>query len=528
MYKIIIVDDELIVRHAVKTLIQWEGSRFEYAGSAANGLSAYEMALKTGADIVITDIKMPEMDGLELIKRLAADSFGGEVLVLSNYNDFDLVREALKLGAHDYMLKLTLKTDSFMETLEEVAVKLDGKRKQREEKGSKTGETKRDQQDLVKAMLLKLEAGSPPQAPDDDTLGMEAELFEAGGRVYSFAVLLQESAQGGDTERFQGTLDKLADSLFLGSRFTCSVRSGADRYLLIAVYASNAAVSPDDLAKRMNSLAYLYYNVKIQVVYSQPAGTLAELAEEMSRNRLASELMFYGWQRSKASLSNRFTTPDGEERFRLAEAKLRDSLRRPDADAIGEWKASALGLIDTASEHQINPRLLKRAVSAGIWSLVSMENAVALRLWDEKPWLEKVEKAQSDLQLKETVALLVQEALDYTGAFPAVKAEREEIRRALLFLEKNYPKRISTADVALHVGLSEPYACQLFKSETGVSILSYLNEIRMNKAHQLLASGKYLVKQAAAEVGIHDPFYFNRLFKKKYGYSPKNVKHSQD
>ncbi|QMV42532.1 response regulator [Cohnella cholangitidis] len=126
MVKVVIVDDEMIVRHAVKTLIRWDESRFEYVGAAANGASALELVRETGADIVITDIKMPEMDGLELIKRLTAEGFDGEVLVLSNYNDFELVREALKCGAHDYMLKLTLKTESFMQTLEDMAGKLDG------------------------------------------------------------------------------------------------------------------------------------------------------------------------------------------------------------------------------------------------------------------------------------------------------------------------------------------------------------------------------------------------------------------
>jgi YesN/AraC family two-component response regulator len=78
-------------------------------------------------DIVITDIKMPEMDGIELIKHLVASGFDGEILVLSNFNDFELVREALKCGAHDYMLKLTLKSENFMQTLNEIASKLDEK-----------------------------------------------------------------------------------------------------------------------------------------------------------------------------------------------------------------------------------------------------------------------------------------------------------------------------------------------------------------------------------------------------------------
>ncbi|MNR21063.1 HTH-type transcriptional activator Btr [compost metagenome] len=81
--------------------------------------------------------------------------------------------------------------------------------------------------------------------------------------------------------------------------------------------------------------------------------------------------------------------------------------------------------------------------------------------------------------------------------------------------------------MAAHVGFSEPYLCQVFKAETGSSILTRLNEIRMMRAYEMLSSGNYLIKQVAMEVGIPDPFYFNRLFKKKFGVAPKTVKNIQ-
>ncbi|MBW7456032.1 AraC family transcriptional regulator, partial [Paenibacillus sepulcri] len=172
----------------------------------------------------------------------------------------------------------------------------------------------------------------------------------------------------------------------------------------------------------------------------------------------------------------------------------------------------------------IHPRVLKRALSGGIWSVANAEELGIRYAWDEKPWLKKVEAADTDVQLMETIRELAEEVSESIGKFPALPGAREEVREALLYLEKHYSDRVSIADVAAHVNLSGPYLCQVFKAETGQSILTTLNEIRMVKAYEMLASGKYLVKQAAIEVGIPDPFYFNRLFKKRYGIAPKHVK----
>ncbi|MFC4601048.1 response regulator transcription factor [Cohnella hongkongensis] len=520
MYKVVIVDDEMIVRHAVKTLIRWEESRFEYAGAAASGASALELVRETGADIVITDIKMPEMDGLELIKRLTAEGFDGEVLVLSNYNDFELVREALKCGAHDYMLKLTLKTESFMETLEEMAAKLDGRRGQSDgepsDPASRTGAPHR-----LTELLREMDAASSSSSP-----WRGERVLEPGQRAYAFVVVLRNDEQNlRRAGAFQDALDKLADGLFTGSRWSRAIRTDALRFLLVVAYsAETAEVNPQELARRLASLASMYYSVQISVVYARCASDEESLALEMARCRQAEGLLFYSLP-TLGTLSNRVTANEEDARFRAAEAALRDSLRKPVAGAIDLWTESALNLVDVAAEQRVHPRALKRALSGGVWSLASAKALGVGREWDEKPWLEKVEEAETDSQLKETIRELGEEAAsDAAGTRAARTVAREEVRQAIRYLEEHYPHRVAIADIAAQVGLSEPYLCQVFKADTGLSILTYLNEIRMTKAYELLASGQYLVKQAALEVGIPDPFYFNRLFRKRFGIAPKNVK----
>ena len=92
MYSILIIDDEPIVKIALRSILPWEEHGFFICGTASNGLEAVPLIEKHHPDIIITDLKMPEMDGLELIRFLKEKEYPGEILVLSNYEDFDSVK----------------------------------------------------------------------------------------------------------------------------------------------------------------------------------------------------------------------------------------------------------------------------------------------------------------------------------------------------------------------------------------------------------------------------------------------------
>lgn len=159
-----------------------------------------------------------------------------------------------------------------------------------------------------------------------------------------------------------------------------------------------------------------------------------------------------------------------------------------------------------------------------MWTLSRKPGLEQRREFDPSLWLERITGAGSDTELLMLVSELAQDVLALAESGIALRANRPEIRKALAYLEEHYAKPVSIRDVASHVNLSETYLCQIFKTQTGKSIMTYLNELRMAKAYELLSSGQLLVKEAAAEVGIHDPFYFNRLFKKHFGIAPKHVK----
>lgn len=142
--RVLIVDDEALVRVGLKSMINWESYGFELIGEASDGRIALEMAKNTPPDILITDLKMPVLDGLELIRRVKKDYPNCKVIVLSSYDDFSLVREAMKLGAADYLLKLEVEPAQLINTLRGLKDDIVQERHYRQETQTNLGVLRRD------------------------------------------------------------------------------------------------------------------------------------------------------------------------------------------------------------------------------------------------------------------------------------------------------------------------------------------------------------------------------------------------
>jgi two-component system response regulator YesN len=125
MKKILIVDDEYIVRLGLKTIVDWAGFGYTLAGEAANGKEAFEFFEKTPVDVILTDIKMPVMDGLELTRKVRARDKKAQIIILSHYDEFSYAQEAIKLGAFRYILKSELTKDNLENVLKSLYLNSD-------------------------------------------------------------------------------------------------------------------------------------------------------------------------------------------------------------------------------------------------------------------------------------------------------------------------------------------------------------------------------------------------------------------
>lgn len=125
MYKVIIVDDEVLVRVGLKTTIDWEANGFIIVAEASNGEQGYEQYKKFSPDVIITDIKMPKKDGLWLIEKIRKENSHAKILVLTCYDDFDYARKALKFGVDEYILKSEVEDEELISVMKSIKKKID-------------------------------------------------------------------------------------------------------------------------------------------------------------------------------------------------------------------------------------------------------------------------------------------------------------------------------------------------------------------------------------------------------------------
>ena len=163
MYSAIVVDDEIMVRTALERLADWEGEQFELRGCYVNGKAALEACTAQPVDLVITDIKMPLMTGLELIDALHALGQDPVIVVLSAFDDFPLVKEAFRKGVEDYVLKQDVTPEKLTELLRTVRARLD-------ERGTVSKTPEPVQMASVDQLLrdVVLHTAAPSQLPDLD------------------------------------------------------------------------------------------------------------------------------------------------------------------------------------------------------------------------------------------------------------------------------------------------------------------------------------------------------------------------
>lgn len=129
MWKVLLVEDEVFVRESVREIIAWEELGFTVSGEAGNGAEALEMIREDAPDLVISDIVMPEMDGVELLRRTREEGIDSRFVMLTCMNDFENVRQAMEYGASNYILKLSMSVNSLRDTLRKISGELEKNRK---------------------------------------------------------------------------------------------------------------------------------------------------------------------------------------------------------------------------------------------------------------------------------------------------------------------------------------------------------------------------------------------------------------
>jgi two-component system response regulator YesN len=500
---IFIVDDEPIVREGLRKLVDWEAHGFRWVGEAGDGAEALEKMREQKVDILVTDILMPRMDGLELIRRLDPPSADLGVLVLSCLDDFAYVKEAMKLGARDYVLKPTMEPEELVANLAEIRAELERQR----ENARQVRQWQR-QIEETKPMQLALRLRSFLDFGRADER-LEAELFAQGG-VFTLMVCGLPAAPLAYMERPLG--EALAAVPWQDRRLLLvfpAERSGSRQEQYRAAFAKASAVA----ARLENGGADFFVGLGPVIA------DLGGFAEAFALHERQVDARFYGG--GGRVVGDVPPQPEAALPYECRGDLLRAVDRGNMAAALHQAELLCRRIRGQRPPVQRLLPFLHELLAQAAAHLRSTGSRGAEAYEQRYASPEAVQGFISADALCAWLLQAVRELFDSGIGGVLSLSANPFVRKAHQFMLDNFRRNLSMVDIADHVKLSRSYLSDLYSRETGEPLSETLARIRINEAKRLLRAGEMKIYEIAEAVGFADPKSFAKTFKKIVGCTPK-------
>ena len=534
--KVFLVEDEMVIRRGIKNSIDWEKEGYIFCGEASDGELAYPMIIKEKPDILITDIRMPFMDGLELCKLVKKELPNIKILILSGYDEFDYAKEAIRLGVTEYLLK-PISSGKLLEALNGVSESI---RREKEDKDlvRKYMEEMRENTEHEKQKFFEqMIAGNLSMADALET-GEKYEM-NLSARMYNLLLfrftLGEENRKSGELlGEAEYAIEKLTERLEYVFEFQRGVEGWA--FLLMADNEEQMSERVKELSKDLEEIMKNYSTIAYFGGIGQPVARLRELEES--------------FREAERALAARFTMELNQiisvEDIRMAQNV--DTLDDIEITSFGEIEKTRTMLekflnngaedeIDEFVDVYINELSEENLKSVLMRQYIIMDAYIVMMSFCEKfEGIEGEMQAQSE-ELKNSMKTIqtLEEIKNYIrmllkkiiGVRDTINGRRysDIIEIAKDQIRKTYMSdEISLNTIAAEVGMSPSYFSSIFSKEMGKTFVEYLTEIRMDRAKELLMCSSMKTSEIGYEVGYKDPHYFSYIFKKTQNCTPKEFR----
>lgn len=513
MIKVLIVDDELLTRLALRTAIPWEEYGFEVTAEAEDGITGFQFVEKYRPEIVLTDISMPGMNGVELIKKIKAAYPDTEIIILSCHNDFEYVKEGLRSGAADYILKLSMSMEDLLKELLQLKEKILSRNIET------AGTVSRPEREQWPRLLFSMITEEGELTDELLEKGRKAGLIGQEEYVITAAVAADGSEEEFANYNQKGVMENLAESVLARYKTGVYIPFENNRGVVLCQIEREQEYGEklSDLKAMLTELLDLIHDY-LGIGASAGIGGLNPVRQLRA-----------GYQQAYAALSDKFYSGPGTLNLWGDKKQVREK-SGPDGAFQELLKEISTYDFETVRFHAerwldlvINCRFPDSgAVRKDIHELLFQIESTFLKPGGADSGL--VEKAYHQLQKQgyaEEMRTTLREFLaEAESCCARVKESKREILMAKQYVGLHYQNNMKLTDVADYVGMNVDYFSHLFKKETGGSFTDYVNEFRIEKSKPLLQSGQIKVYEVAFAVGFQDENYFIRRFKKQTGYTP--------
>ena len=533
MIKTLIVEDDIFDYSHLKNMISWEKEGFMLYDGAKNGTEAIEIINNNPLDLIITDMSMPGMDGLEVIKYIKENYPDIKTLAISGYDDFLYVKESLKMGAGDYILKHNLTPELLKNTLNFLKNKIIEEKQIHLEKEKLEREIKTGRHILVQNFINRLVKEGIESKKE-----LKEELDSLGIQLY-FQKIVVVAAQLDDYDFFKEkyleseikdlkkSFTNMVDEIF--KDMTEAVMSFLEDGKFVILFSFENQNSEQEIfnqvtttVNRIRSTIKQNFNLTVCFAITDICGDIRKINKYYKKAEQILKKKFYQgknkifYDTSENQIKNNFNFLGVQE-----ERKLLEAIKEVNQGLM-------ISYINDIFDKILKSQPSIESVKLTIISFVNIVNKLVKEYLIEmediyrckgNPY-EQLSKYDTIQELKKWIIDIYINLLNILQDKGITQQYSGVTGKAIDFINKNFRKDINLNIVANKVGVNSSYLSRKFKKDCGKGFVEYLNNLRIEQAKSLIANTNCQIKEIVPEVGFNNYNYFFKVFKDSQGMTP--------
>ena len=537
MIKVLVVDDEKWVRRGIIEKADWRNLGAFNVAEARNGVDGLEKIREYQPDIVITDMKMPVMDGKIFLTRLHDEFPDIKTIVISGYSDYEYTRQAMVNDAVDYILK-PIDKEELNRVLYKAVNEINNAAVKKMEILKLKHEMNKNLPVIKEKALNSLidEDGKNIAAKLDElsALGIDLDVenfFIAAILVCNYEEVLNGGFTG-NTRRLDPEIIKVMEEAMAGNKAAAFKRSGSENLFTVLIGSNesrNDVCEADMLTRKFDKAAFslkgsLGMKIKVGISFKwQKSCNIGRAFKEAvsainSFNMLSDRTVMFAEQ----------PKPNSKVLY-IPEEASKDLVRFVLAGDSGKVRAQLESILDLLRSGGDLPCQDSHKICIKLLSKIEDELAAVKITFEDifgENMLEEIKRIRSFHSVDEIERWLRETTLS-AAAFVrthSAAGSKEIVEMAVQYISDHYNEKIKLGTIAEKFYISETYFCKIFKKETGKNFLDYLTSLRLEKARNLLEKHNLKVYEVAGMVGYEDARHFSRLYRKFFSYKPSDIR----
>ena len=531
--KVFLVEDEMVIRNGIVKSINWEKEGYRLVGEASDGELAYPMILKEKPDILLTDIKMPFMDGLELSRLVKQELPDTKILIFSGYDEFEYAKEAIRIGVTEYLLK-PVSSAQLLEVMRRISKQIEQDREEREMLRQYQEDMKenveRERQNFF-SHVIRGEVSIGEAVKNGKKYGMDLSAGFYSIILFKIFSTPEENIVSEHIWKICEKIETKVDEIPYAYYF----QRGIDGWVFLLT-----AESKEQMEERQKNLcdclAEIMKNER-KVEYFGGIGKPVERIRNLGQSFRDAERIF----------AERFTRQSNQflSGFEKMDVYKDDEFQIKDLGDVGKSREMIEKFLNNGTKEELEEfmdtyfiRMKEDKLQSTLMrQYIIMDIYIVIMSFCEKidavnhDYQQETEKLKSTIQNMNSVSeirlyitYMLNQAIELRDSI-SKKRYADIIKAAEKMISEHYmSEEISLNSVADSVGMSPSYFSSVFSKESGKTFVEFLTETRMEKAKELLMCSTLKTSEIGYEVGYKDPHYFSYIFKKTQGCSPKEYR----